>query len=169
MSLFTNWNELAGAERNENELREFWTNYYTTEKLAYVKILGEKKFELKGSMADLAKEFNYETVLFAGFIEGVNTSLVKPFTDEELEALEEDTVLDVVIDKEKLFYNMLDAKADWLYNLPEWEENLSVERRKEIKKEFNATKIVVNEPKIGRNDPCPCGSGKKYKKCCANK
>ena len=22
------------------------------------------------------------------------------------------------------------------------------------------------EPKIGRNDPCPCGSGKKYKKCC---
>jgi SEC-C motif len=22
--------------------------------------------------------------------------------------------------------------------------------------------------KIGRNDPCPCGSGKKYKKCCAN-
>ncbi|MDQ5980957.1 MAG: motif domain protein, partial [Verrucomicrobiota bacterium] len=21
-------------------------------------------------------------------------------------------------------------------------------------------------PKVGRNDPCPCGSGKKYKKCC---
>ena len=27
-------------------------------------------------------------------------------------------------------------------------------------------KQVVKEPKIGRNDPCPCGSGKKYKKCC---
>nr|WP_053241426.1 SEC-C metal-binding domain-containing protein [Clostridium sp. DMHC 10] len=25
---------------------------------------------------------------------------------------------------------------------------------------------VRNENKIGRNDPCPCGSGKKYKKCC---
>ena len=25
---------------------------------------------------------------------------------------------------------------------------------------------VREEPKIGRNDPCPCGSGKKYKKCC---
>jgi SEC-C motif-containing protein len=23
-----------------------------------------------------------------------------------------------------------------------------------------------NQPKVGRNDPCPCGSGKKYKKCC---
>jgi preprotein translocase subunit SecA len=27
---------------------------------------------------------------------------------------------------------------------------------------------AVNAPKIGRNDPCPCGSGKKYKKCCLN-
>lgn len=25
---------------------------------------------------------------------------------------------------------------------------------------------VSSEPKVGRNDPCPCGSGKKYKKCC---
>ncbi|HSW39720.1 MAG TPA: SEC-C metal-binding domain-containing protein [Acidobacteriota bacterium] len=24
------------------------------------------------------------------------------------------------------------------------------------------------EPRVGRNDPCPCGSGKKYKKCCGN-
>jgi len=26
--------------------------------------------------------------------------------------------------------------------------------------------IQNNEPRVGRNDPCPCGSGKKYKKCC---
>jgi len=26
--------------------------------------------------------------------------------------------------------------------------------------------VIKTEPKIGRNDPCPCGSGKKYKKCC---
>ena len=31
-------------------------------------------------------------------------------------------------------------------------------------------KTIVNEsPKVGRNDPCPCGSGKKYKNCCWNK
>ena len=31
----------------------------------------------------------------------------------------------------------------------------------------NENKTVVNEgPKVGRNDPCPCGSGKKYKNCC---
>ena len=28
------------------------------------------------------------------------------------------------------------------------------------------TPIVREEPRVGRNDPCPCGSGKKYKKCC---
>jgi preprotein translocase subunit SecA len=26
-------------------------------------------------------------------------------------------------------------------------------------------KQVINNDKVGRNDPCPCGSGKKYKKC----
>ncbi len=30
----------------------------------------------------------------------------------------------------------------------------------------NSTPIRREAPKVGRNDPCPCGSGKKYKKCC---
>lgn len=32
--------------------------------------------------------------------------------------------------------------------------------------EAPAQKPIINKDKIGRNDPCPCGSGKKYKKCC---
>ena len=33
---------------------------------------------------------------------------------------------------------------------------------------WKAKRQVVNSaPKVGRNDPCPCGSGKKHKKCCA--
>lgn len=31
---------------------------------------------------------------------------------------------------------------------------------------LNPIKTSIAEEKIGRNDPCPCGSGKKYKKCC---
>ena len=31
---------------------------------------------------------------------------------------------------------------------------------------LNPPKTIVAEKKIGRNEPCPCGSGKKYKKCC---
>ena len=32
---------------------------------------------------------------------------------------------------------------------------------------FGPAPVKREEPKIGRNDPCPCGSGKKFKKCCA--
>jgi SWIM/SEC-C metal-binding protein len=31
---------------------------------------------------------------------------------------------------------------------------------------LNPPKTIVAETKVGRNEPCPCGSGKKYKKCC---
>ena len=31
---------------------------------------------------------------------------------------------------------------------------------------LNPIKTKIADPKVGRNDPCPCGSGKKYKKCC---
>ncbi len=34
------------------------------------------------------------------------------------------------------------------------------------RKSISNEPVVNNEPKVGRNDPCPCGSGKKYKQCC---
>ena len=43
---------------------------------------------------------------------------------------------------------------------------LDVEKRKELYKAQKASTTIVKGPKVGRNDPCPCGSGKKYKKCC---
>ena len=36
-------------------------------------------------------------------------------------------------------------------------------------KEEYGKPYIREEPKVGRNEPCPCGSGKKYKKCCMNK
>ena len=43
-------------------------------------------------------------------------------------------------------------------------QNLDADQSK-VKSQVNKT--VVNQgPKVGRNDPCPCGSGKKYKNCC---
>lgn len=33
----------------------------------------------------------------------------------------------------------------------------------------NPPTYIREKPKTRRNDPCPCGSGKKYKKCCADK
>ena len=39
----------------------------------------------------------------------------------------------------------------------------------EMEDKYEPLLPIEVEPKIGRNDPCPCGSGKKYKKCCINK
>ena len=38
--------------------------------------------------------------------------------------------------------------------------------RKELYKTQKSSQTVIKPPKVGRNEPCPCGSGKKYKKCC---
>ena len=61
---------------------------------------------------------------------------------------------------------MLFRSAEWLYGLPQWETLISEERRKELYKEQKASGTIRKPKKVGRNDPCPCGSGLKYKKCC---
>ena len=43
------------------------------------------------------------------------------------------------------------------------------ETRKELYKEQKSSTTIVKEQKVYPNDPCPCGSGKKYKKCCGRK
>ncbi|HAT83148.1 MAG TPA: SEC-C domain-containing protein, partial [Eubacterium sp.] len=72
-------------------------------------------------------------------------------------------------DFELLFRNMLGADARHLYSLPEWDQVLSAGKREEIRKDFNRSRIYHAPKKPGRNDPCPCGSGKKYKNCCMKK
>lgn len=165
MSLFQEWEKRATRDMNQNEYQEFWKAYLLKEQKNYEIILESKNEKLAGTIADLAKSFSMDEPTFIGFLDGINTSLDKEL---DLETLESDTVLDATIEWEKLYFNMLDAKAEWLYNISAWEGILSEEKRKDIKKDFNATKTIVKGDKVGRNDPCPCGSGKKYKKCCMN-
>lgn len=163
MSLLKDWEEIAYMERTQKEYDEFWNEYLVKEQHIYEGLLSENNDVIKGTFSKLAEKFGMNNLDFAGFMSGINTSLVNPL---EIDELTEDSDIDVKVDFEKLYYNMHEAKADWLYNLPEWDSILSKEKRKEIKTAYNRTKTVVNENKIGRNDPCPCGSGKKYKKCC---
>ena len=44
---------------------------------------------------------------------------------------------------------------------PDKQEDIS-----DLEKMLNPPKPVTSEKTVGRNDPCPCGSGKKFKKCC---
>lgn len=158
MNIIDKWNEKLESE----EASEFYNNYLDTETLAYKSILKEKRTGLQGNVADLAKEFGMEDWVFAGFMDGIKTSLKESV---EVDKLQEDSLLDVTIDFEKLYYNMHNAKAEWLYTLDEWDNILTKEQRADIKRQFVIDHTAVRD-KVGRNDPCPCGSGKKYKKCC---
>ena len=80
--------------------------------------------------------------------------------------MEEDTVVSLAFDKELLYKNMIDAKADWLYELPQWDKIFTEEKKKVLYKEQKTARTIHVEKKVYPNDPCPCGSGKKYKKCC---
>ena len=56
-----------------------------------------------------------------------------------------------------------------LDDLEEWNAIFDEETRKELYKEQKSSTTIVKEQKVYPNDPCPCGSGKKYKKCCGRK
>ena len=146
-----------------SEWQGIWKEYFAAETENYKKILGDYTNTVEGKLSDLSKEFNMDEVTFVGFLDGINSSLKKEI---KLDSLKSGSKVTLDIDFEKLYYNMLDCKAEWLYTLKEWEPILTPERRKEITQEFRTSKMFVKTAEPGRNDPCPCGSGKKYKKCC---
>ena len=166
MSLLKKWQEQAYAERNQEEYNKFWGEYLPKEQKNYEYILENKDETVEGTLVELSQKFDMDAVTFIGFLDGINSSLNEEL---DIENLTEESNIKLSIDFEKLYYNMNSAKADWLYNLSQWDNILTEARRKEIRKEYNRSQIVVKEKKIGRNEPCPCGSGKKYKKCCLNK
>ncbi|NLU52824.1 MAG: SEC-C domain-containing protein [Clostridiaceae bacterium] len=161
MSLYKEWQRVLEDQKNPQSQRIF-KNYLEKETEAYKTILASNTKTLEGRFEDLAKTYNMDNVTFMGFLDGINTSLENEL---ELEKLEAESEIKANIVFEKLFYNMLNAKASWLYELKEWNGILSEEERAAIRKQYNEDHRAVSN-KVGRNDPCPCGSGKKYKKCC---
>ena len=163
MSLYSNWTEMVIEYVKTKGEKAFWAEYSKIETSIYKDILANHKEAKKTSIAALAKEYETTTEFVMGFVDGINDSLNKSY---DLETIDEDTELVLDVDLEKLYFNMLDAKAEYLYTLPQWDGIFSPEKREEIKKSYKNSKTVRNTEKIGRNDACPCGSGKKYKKCC---
>ena len=163
MKLYEIWQGMAQQQTTPEDYNRFWNTYFAMETENYKKILSDPQKELVGKEKELAARFDMDEATFCGFIDGINTSLKNAI---DLETLEEETEIALDIDFEKLYYNMRLAKAPWLYELTEWNGVLSEEKRKEITKKFRDDHIFHAEKKVGRNDPCPCGSGKKYKNCC---
>ncbi len=164
MGLLQSWREYAyGGNMSSKEGKALWKRYFDAEQAVYEQLLENPDEVVSGTVEELAKKYNMSLDYMVGFLDGINDSLKTP---NPIEEMEEDTFVTLDFDLEKLYCNMVDARAKWLYELPQWDKLLSEERRKELYWMQKRSGTVVKEKKIGRNDPCPCGSGKKYKKCC---
>ncbi len=165
MTLLENWRNLAYGDGFDDKKREeLWSGYFAIEKGIYEQILSNPAEAVEGTVKELAEKYDTEVLIMTGFLDGINESL-KGY-ENQIETMDENTVVKIEIDPEKLYWNMVEAKAEWLYNLPQWDAILTPEKRKELYRDQKASGTVRNEQKVYPNDPCPCGSGKKYKKCC---
>ena len=163
MALLQQWRDMAyDQQADKAKLQQFWAIYFTKEKDIYAELLKNPDELVRGTVKELAEKFGVDIMTMTGFLDGINDSLVTP---NPIEEMEEDTEVNLIYDKEKLYKNMVDAKADWLYQLPQWDAIFTEEKRKELYMEQKKSGTVVKPHKVGRNDPCPCGSGKKYKQC----
>ena len=166
MALLQEWREYAYSEemQNSKEGQKLWENYFTLEKGIYEKLLANPSEIIEGTVQELADRYEVPLSMMVGFLDGINDSLKEA---NPIDEMEKDTQVKLDIDLEKLYYNMVEFKADLLYTLPLWKDILPEDKRKELyKKQKNSGTIHNENRKVGRNDPCPCGSGKKYKQCC---
>lgn len=161
MALLKDWEDLVEEKSKSPEINKFWQHYFDTEKGIYEKILVKKPEN--NTVKGFAEDFGVDIVMMTAFLDGINDSLK---VKNDIEEMTEETEVNLDYDSELLYKNMVEAKADWLYNLPQWDDILTDDKRKDLYKEQKSSKTVVKGEKVGRNDPCPCGSGKKYKKCC---
>ncbi len=163
MALLQTWRERAyNAQTDKKEMQKFWDEYFQKEKAIYELLLDDPDTEVKGTVKELADKYGIDIMTMTGFLDGINDSLK---VKNPIDTMEEDTEVSLAFDKEMLYKNMVDAKADWLYGLDQWKKIYDEETLKKFYLEAKKMNTIVKPRKIGRNDPCPCGSGKKFKKC----
>ncbi len=164
MALLQQWHDMAYSETaNKGDLQRLWSDYFQKEKEIYAQLLKTPDKAVKGTVKELADKYEVDLMTMTGFLDGINDSLKKA---NPIEEMEEDTKVSLGFDKELLYKNMVAAGADWLYNLEAWNDIFDEDKRKALYREQKESTTVHKDRKIYPNDPCPCGSGKKYKKCC---
>lgn len=164
MKLVDQWKDLL---QSSEVPKKYWDEYLSKEKSFYADLLRTYQtgvtIHMETGIGQLAERYGLEPVQALGLLDGINDSLVQSL---KLENLDEASKVAFDVDLERLYLEMHKVKANWLYGLDEWENVLPVEKRKSIKLEYAESVRAKTQKLVGRNDPCPCGSGKKYKKCC---
>ena len=131
MALLQEWREYAYSEemQNSKEGQKLWENYFTLEKGIYEKLLANPSEIVEGTVQELADRYEVPLSMMVGFLDGINDSLKEA---NPIDEMEKDTKVKLDIDLEKLYYNMVECKAEWLYTLPQWNDiplHLSVYHR----------------------------------------
>ncbi len=163
-TLLDQWRGMAYNEQiDKNTLQKLWIDYFQKEKEIYQQLLTNPDEEVRGTVKGLAEKYGVDIMTMTGFLDGINESLK---VANPIEEMNEDTEVSLGFEKELLYKNMVAAEADWLYNLEEWNAIFDEETKKALYREQKSSTTIVKDAKIYPNDPCPCGSGKKYKKCC---
>lgn len=166
MALLQQWRNKAYDEKaNKGDLQRLWSAYFQKEKEIYAQLLKNPDETVEGTVSELADKYNIDLMTMTGFLDGINDSLKEA---NPIEEMDENTHVTLGFDKELLYKNMVGAGADWLYELEEWNAIFDEEKRKALYKEQKSSTTIVKGDKVYPNDPCPCGSGKKYKKCCGS-
>ncbi len=162
MTLYESWMKKAFSQEGRS-IEDVWEEYLPKEQKIYEYILANQLGKLEGKVSELAQRFDMTAEQIVAFVDGINACLPESY---EMDTLTEDSELSIPIDFEKLYKLMIEYKAEHLSSLPQWDGIFDAETRKRFALEQKRSKTIVKGEKIGRNDPCPCGSGKKYKKCC---
>lgn len=165
MTLLEQWRAKAyDTNADRMQLQRMWDIYFGLEKNIYIKLLKNPDEVVRGTVKELAEKYEISIEHMVAFLDGINDSLKEA---NPIETMDENTEVNLGFDKELLYKNMVAADAEWLYGLEEWNEIFDPETKKRLYKEQkDSTTVHREEQKVYPNDPCPCGSGKKYKKCC---
>jgi len=162
MALHDAWKRIAFDTQGQ-AIKHVWDDYLIKEKKVYKEILSQKLKLLEGTMAELSQRFDLNLNHMAAFVDGIHEAVDGLPPVDEIEA---DTAIKLEIDFKRLFKQMVEYKAKDLYTLAEWDNIFTPDEQKEFYMEQKKAHTIIRSEKIGRNEPCPCGSGKKHKKCC---
>jgi preprotein translocase subunit SecA len=124
----------------------------------------KESFQLFQELVDRIEDEVVRYLFFLQTSEGGPPAL--PFGEEEEEAQEEPEAEAVAAAAQQ--------RAAAQATIEDFTRNIQRKKEKEMAQlQFmggdssgSSNKTVVKNAKVGRNEPCPCGSGKKYKKCC---
>ena len=140
-TILEQWRSIAyDQQADRNQLQRFWANYFNIEKGIYEQLLSNPDEVVSGTVKELAEKYGQDVLTMVGFLDGINDSLKIP---NPIETMDEDTRVTLAFDKELLYKNMVDAKADWLYQLPQWDAIFTEEKRKELYMEQKKSGTVV--------------------------